>query len=240
MAGTPDGTWKTTTSTMESVDSWTSHGRGSGDADVNPATRTRPPLPVRDRRYLAAKTVTEVFAPTVVLGAGFAVVAVGTAPTVPSGLLYAAVAVLLGCLLPFAFVVVGVRRGRFSDHHIRVRGQRHIPLIVGLTCVVTSFALLVALAAPRPLLVLFGLVIAAMLPSMAVTVWWQISVHTAVAALTATALVALWGPWLAVTGGVVAAVGWSRVVLQAHTVAQVWVGAVLGTAIGALAWPLLG
>lgn len=191
-------------------------------------------------RYLAARTITEVFAPTVFLAAGYTAVIAATAPTIGNGLVWAAVAVLLGSVLPFLFVLVGVHRGRIGDHHIRVRSQRHIPTAIGLACVVAGLSLLFALNASRGVIVLFVLVIAAVVPCMAVTVWWKISVHTAVAGLIVAFSVVMWGLWLVPAVAVVAAVGWSRVVLDAHTPAQVWAGAALGTAIGVLAWPLLG
>lgn len=194
----------------------------------------------RGRRWLLAKATTEILAPTVVLVAGYNAVTAGTAATVGHALVCGAVAALLGGLLPFLFILIGVRRGRLSDHHIRVRGQRHVPLLVALAGVVVGLILLVLLNAPRPLLVLFTLVIVVLVPCMVVTVWWQISVHTAIAALVGTFLMVLWGPWLAVTGAAVAAVGWSRVVLRAHTVAQVCAGTVVGAAIGMLALLMLG
>ena len=201
-----------------------------------PATTQQP----RDRRYRTAKAITEVLAPTVVLAAGYIAVTAATAQTIAHGLLWGLVAVLLGSVLPFLFILIAVRRGRISDHHVRVRGQRHIPLLVGLGCLVAGLGLLVVLHAPRPLIALFGLVIATLLPTMAVTVWWQISAHAAVAALVATFLVALWGPWLLLTAAGVAAVGWSRVALNAHTTAQVLAGTALGSSFGALAWLVLG
>lgn len=190
--------------------------------------------------YVAAKAITELFTPTVVLAATYVAVAATTAPSLAKGLLWGTVAVTLGSVVPFVFIMLGVRRGRLSDHHIRVRSQRHIPLVVALVSVIAGLTLLAATGAPPELTVFFSLVIGVLIPAMVITVWWQISVHTAIAALAALFMIALWGPWLVITLAMVAAVGWSRVRLDVHTIAQVWAGAALGAAVASLAWPLVG
>ena len=57
------------------------------------------------------------------------------------------------------------------------------------------------------------------------------SIHTAVAAGALVILVLVYGWPLVVTAPLVAAVGWSRVALKDHTVAQVVVGALVGAAV---------
>jgi membrane-associated phospholipid phosphatase len=74
---------------------------------------------------------------------------------------------------------------------------------------------------------------------MVITVWWQISAHAAFAAAVAVFCIALWGPWLAVTAPAVVLVGWARVQLKAHTLAQVIAGTALGAAITTASWALL-
>jgi membrane-associated phospholipid phosphatase len=69
--------------------------------------------------------------------------------------------------------------------------------------------------------------------SLAVTAWWQISLHNSVAGGTVTVLALAFGPVvLAVSVVGAAAIGWSRLVLRAHTVAQVVAGTALGAASG--------
>jgi hypothetical protein len=40
------------------------------------------------------------------------------------------VAALSGSVLSMLFVLRGVRRGRLTDHHLRLREQRALPLLV--------------------------------------------------------------------------------------------------------------
>lgn len=214
----------------------------TSDHTKGPGITPAPETPVQGRHPLdvLAKAITELLAPTVVLVLTYTAITVMTAPTIARGVLWGAIAVLLGSILPFVFIVIGVRRGRITDHHIRERRQRHLPLIVALASVFIGLTLLAALDAPRPLLTFFVLVVAVLVPSIAITVWWQISVHTAIAAVAATTLTALWGLPLTLAFLGVIAVGWSRVRLKVHSHAQVWAGATLGAGVGILAWPLLG
>ncbi|MGW9131955.1 hypothetical protein [Streptomyces sp. NPDC055681] len=130
--------------------------------------------------------------------------------------------------LPIAYIVAGVRRGRWTDKHLKVRTQRWIPLFVTLGSVLIGTGLLLALDAPREVVALVAAMIAGLLLTMAVTVWWKVSVHTAVASGVAVVITVAYGWWAALLFLGVAAVGWSRVSLRDHTKAQVIVGAILG------------
>ncbi|MGW0854943.1 hypothetical protein [Streptomyces sp. NPDC002690] len=130
--------------------------------------------------------------------------------------------------LPIAYVVAGVRRGRWSDKHLKIREQRWTPLFVTLGSVLVGTGLLLALDAPREVVALVAAMIAGLLLTMVVTVWWKVSVHTAVASGAAVVITVAYGWWAALLLLGVAAVGWSRVSLRDHTTAQVVVGAFLG------------
>ena len=42
----------------------------------------------------------------------------------------------------FLFILQGVRRGTYTDHHVSRREQRAVPLLFGISCVITVFLLL--------------------------------------------------------------------------------------------------
>ncbi|MGK5521945.1 hypothetical protein ACSNN9_21675 [Micromonospora sp. URMC 107] len=205
------------------------------------AAPTAPPAagPASTRARLVARALSELLSPPILLAVIGVVVAVQTATTLPRGLLAGATALLFGGVLPMAWILTAVRRGGLTDHHItKVRRQRHLPLAVSLACVLAGAGLLAAMGA-WPVAALFLLTAATLVPSMVVTVWWQVSIHSSVAASTALFLIALWGPWAALGLAVVVALGWSRLALRAHTLPQVVVGMALGVAVGVGAWPLL-
>jgi membrane-associated phospholipid phosphatase len=96
------------------------------------------------------------------------------------------------------------------------------------------------LDAPRDLVALVVAMLAGLALTFAATKWWgKVSFHTAVAAGTATTLVLVFGPWLHFSWLLAGAIGWSRVRLGQHTVAQVIVGALLGASAAGLVFPVV-
>ncbi|MER5183283.1 hypothetical protein ABT009_33880 [Streptomyces sp. NPDC002896] len=196
-------------------------------APLPPNTTTAP----RERR--SARLVTEVLAPAnLVIGV---LLVIGWHST--NSLQGVGWGLLAGAFcggLPISYIVYGVRRGRWTDKHLKIRSQRWVPLFVTLGSVLIGTGLLLALDAPREVIALVLSMIAGLLLTMAVTVWWKVSVHTAVASGVAVVLTVAYGWWAALFFLGVAAVGWSRVSLRDHTTAQVIAGAILGGAAAAV------
>ncbi|WP_308290878.1 hypothetical protein [Micromonospora sp. RL09-050-HVF-A] len=180
-----------------------------------------------------AQAITEVLQPAVWAAAMPVVVAVLAARTVPAGLGWGALAALFTAVVPFGAILYAKRTGRVTDHHLSRREQRRGVLLVGIASVAVGLALFVALGAPRPLIAVIAVMLAVLAGTTAVNQVWKMSAHTAVSAGACTVLVLLVGPALAVGVLVVALIGWSRVHLGAHTVAQVVAGAVSGTVLAA-------
>nr|WP_251056009.1 phosphatase PAP2 family protein [Streptomyces sp. ISL-94] len=74
--------------------------------------------------------------------------------------------------------------------------------------------------------------------SLLVTIGWQISIHMSVAGGTVMILLLVFGPPVLPAALIAAAIGWSRLVLKAHTPAQLLAGTALGGT-AALAFALL-
>ncbi|MFB7181852.1 hypothetical protein ACFCYI_29610 [Streptomyces sp. NPDC056257] len=139
---------------------------------------------------------------------------------------------LLGALfcgvVPIGIIVLGVRRGALTDQHIRVRRQRLVPMGLSLLSVVAGITLLHVLGAPGEVFALVVAMLVGLVSSLLVTVGWQISIHMSVAGGTVMILVLVFGPPVLPAALIAAAVGWSRLVLKAHTPAQLLAGTALG------------
>jgi hypothetical protein len=72
-----------------------------------------------------------------------------------------------------------------------------------------------------------------------VTVVWKISIHCAVASGSVTILALTFGPLVLCGYVLVGLLGWARVTVRDHSVAQVVAGSVLGAAAAGLAYALL-
>ncbi|MGI5237522.1 phosphoesterase PA-phosphatase [Dactylosporangium sp. CA-139066] len=181
-------------------------------------------------RQRLARWLTEAFAPAVLVSVLLVLLGVHSEPGLARGLAMGALAALFESVLPYLYILRGVRTGRITDHHIGDRRQRLVPLMVGLGSVAAGIVVLLLAHAHRELMAAVvaggvGLVVAA-----AVNHWWKMSVHAAVAAGSVIILSLVYGPVLLAALPVVAAVGWSRVELKDHT----WPQVVVGTVVGAL------
>lgn len=141
-------------------------------------------------------------------------------------------------IIPITIIQLGVRRGKLTDKHVRVRKQRIAPLAASIVSVVTGIVLLYVLSAPREVSALVIAMLVGLASTLAVTVWWQISVHNAVAGGTVMILLLAYGWTLLPAVALILALGWSRRVLKAHTMAQLVCGTALGS-ISALVFALL-
>ncbi|MEU7601462.1 hypothetical protein AB0B78_34735 [Streptomyces sp. NPDC040724] len=139
---------------------------------------------------------------------------------------------LLGALfcgaVPIGIIALGVRRGALTDQHIRVRRQRLVPMGLSLLSVIAGITLLHVLGAPREVFALVVAMLVGLVSSLLVTVGWQISIHMSVAGGTVMILALVFGPPALPAALIAAAVGWSRLVLKAHTPAQLLAGTALG------------
>lgn len=192
--------------------------------DAAPQTKTS-----ADR---VARVLTEIFAPwVIVVVLPLAVAWRATASIGPAlgwGLLVSATS----SILPMGVIVWGARTGRWDSHHVRDRAGRFVPFVALIVMSLVGLGLLVLLNAPWLLIALDVAMIVSLFVTGGITVWWKISMHSAVAAGAVVILAMLFHPVCWALMLVVVAISWSRVHLRDHTAAQVTIGAVVGAIIG--------
>ena len=189
------------------------------ETDVETEQRTTaPPGPGLD---LLARVLTEVFAPAVVVLVLPMAVAWSATHRMPSTLGWGAFVALTSSVLPMTGIVIGARLGWWDGHHVRNREGRLIPFAVLIVLSVLGLAWLLRIGAPDLMVALHVAMLSALLVIGVITVWWKVSVHTAVGAGAVAILADAYSGWMLVLWLVVAAVGWSRVRLGDHTPAQV-------------------
>nr|WP_201762515.1 phosphatase PAP2 family protein [Pseudarthrobacter psychrotolerans] len=189
-------------------------------------------------RNRTARWLTEVFQPPVVVTIQLLISPVIEAGF-PGTIGYGALAALFVCVLPLVALLVLVRMGRVTDHHVSNRKQRAPVLLMALGFVIAGLVVLQATGAPRSVLVMVLAIVAGIIVLAAVSPFWKISGHAAAVSSAAVISVLMMGPaWLPLVL-LVPAVGWSRVVLRAHTLAQVVAGSLFGGLVMAGLWWLL-
>ncbi|MFD7734444.1 hypothetical protein ACFV6F_29205 [Kitasatospora phosalacinea] len=188
-------------------------------------------------RQKAARIITDVLAPANLVVA--LLLLIGWHSTSSwSGLGWGLLAALFCGVIPIGIVLLGVKRGGLTDKHIRVRRQRILPMALSLVSVATGITLLYTLGAPADVSALVVAMLVGLVSTLLVTTGWQISIHNSVAGGTVMILVLALGPWMLLTALGAAAIGWSRTVLKAHTLAQILAGTALG-GVAALVFALL-
>lgn len=183
------------------------------------------------RGTVAAQLISEAFGPAP-LGSVLLLCAALSEGATVHNLLAGGLAVLFVTAGPLMILLHLSRRGRLSDHHVAERSQRAPVLIGVLGCMAVGTWLLSLWGSPDTLYrMLLGLA-GGLLVVMIVNLFWKLSIHAAVAAFFVLSLYAIFGPTLLWTVVVPAAVGWARVRLKAHSLAQVVAGWGAGCAVG--------
>jgi membrane-associated phospholipid phosphatase len=157
-----------------------------------------------------------------------------------TGLGWGAFAALFTAVLPTLILHFGERRRYWDDRHVRRRQDRIVAAPAVMAPVFTGTALLYALDAPAAVTASVTAMVAVLLTLLAITFFWKVSVHSAVASGALAVLLTVFGPWTLVLTPLVVLIGWSRVRLRCHTVGQVTVGMLIGAAVGAPLYTLLG
>ena len=185
-----------------------------------------------------ARWVTEVLQPPAVV-TGLLLISPAAQPGFPATMAYGALAALFACVIPLLVVIVLVRLGRVTDHHVSDRHQRAPVLVMALGSIFAGLAVLAGLGAPVSVVAMVLTVVGGVAVIAAVSPFWKISGHAAaVSCAVVVTLLMLGQAWLPLLI-LVPVVGWSRVFLRAHTVPQVVAGSLFGGVVMAGAWWLL-
>jgi membrane-associated phospholipid phosphatase len=186
-------------------------------------------------RNRTARWLTEAFQPPVVVSIQLLASPV-TQPGFPGTMGYGALAALFVCVLPLFLLLVLVRRGKVTDHHVSDRRQRAPVLLMALASILAGLLVLTAAGAPHSVVVMVLAVVAGVVVLAGISPFWKISGHAAAVSSAAVIGVLMLGPaWLPLLL-LIPAVGWSRVVLRAHTAAQVIAGSLFGGVVMAGIW----
>ncbi len=145
-------------------------------------------------------------------------------------------AAFFAAVLPTVFISYGIRRGYWDDRNVGARRPRLVVLAFITASVATGLILLLVLGAPRLLTGYLAVMLASVAVLAAITTVWKISIHCSVASGSVAILALTYGPLVLCGYALVALLGWSRVALEEHTIAQAVGGTVLGAAAAALAY----
>lgn len=185
-----------------------------------------------------ARVLTEVFQPPIVVTA-LLLISPAIEPGFPGTMGFGLLGALFVCILPLAYVLVLIKLGRVTDHHVSDRRQRPALLLLALISVLAGLVVLQVIRGPVSVSLMIIALIGGIAILAVVSAFWKMSGHASAIAAAAVIVVMMFGPgWLPLLV-IVPAVGWSRVVLRAHTLGQVVAGSLFGAIVIAGLWWLL-
>jgi hypothetical protein len=167
------------------------------------------------------------------------VVAIGWHADGGAGIGWGLLAALFTAVLPTLFISRGVRHDRWSDRNVGARRPRLLVLAFITASVAAGLILLLVLGAPPLLTGYLAFILASVAVLAVITTVWKISIHCAVASGSVTILALTYGPPVLCGYLLVGLLGWARVTVKDHSVAQVVAGSVLGAAAAVGAYALL-
>ena len=148
--------------------------------------------------------------------------------------------IALSILPVLLFAVYLVRRNQLDSVFANTRQQRIRIYALAIILIGMSCILLFTLKAPLSLLALFIAVFSANLVFTGINFWWKISLHTAFITAAVTLLFTLYGFMSAVSVVLIPLVGWARIELGHHSLAQTVTGALLAASILVAVFYLFG
>jgi membrane-associated phospholipid phosphatase len=172
-----------------------------------------------------AEIVTHVFNPPVVAAPTFLYLILLERPA--NSLTLALIILFFATLLPLTMVVILSRRGIIPDIWASERESRVIPFTGAIISYLLGAATLVAARSPIAITSLMLCYVGNTVVMMLISLRWKISVHASGIAGPLAALVYLLGTIAVPLLLLILFVGWARLKLKAHTIAQVATGALL-------------
>ena len=139
------------------------------------------------------------------------------------------IAIIFTAIIPYMAILLLYKTGKVSDLQIPKRKERLFPLLVVNICVIAGFFALIYMQ-PEKLLLSVYMIYLLVLPAISlITLFWKISFHASYITLFSIVYLVVFGKWAMLTILLIPLVGWSRIKLKRHTIAQVLGGiAVIG------------
>lgn len=181
-----------------------------------------------DRKFVA-KVISGLGSPMILAFPTFIVLLVATNP--PSLPLLLLVAFLFGSVFPMLVIYLMYRIGKVGDLDVTDRSQRKVPFILGILVYALGTIIMFSLNAPAIAIALMFCYTMNTLVTFLISLHWKISVHAVGVSGPFTCLVYFMGWLYSPLLLLIIPIGWSRIELKAHTLAQVVAGFLLSIAL---------
>lgn len=176
---------------------------------------------------LLAFGISGLFSPYVTAAVFIIVITYLNAKDIQQFLPWMGIAFLFAIMIPGGYILWKVERNHVRDIHLSLHSERKIPfMITAISSVVGALALL-AVGAAKPVAVMMIAYAVNAITVALLTLFWKVSIHTALYSSVITVLVILLGAWYGWLYLLLIPLAWSRIYRHRHSVAQVVGGAII-------------
>jgi len=135
---------------------------------------------------------------------------------------------LVAELPPLLYLLSRVKKGKITDFDISLREQRPRVFAVSLASVIISLAVLALLGVPLVMVAAIVGAVVGMVVAAIITFYWKVSLHAVGVACFVSVALWLYGLIMLFAVLLLPLIGWARAKVEAHTPAQILVGALIG------------
>ncbi len=175
-----------------------------------------------------AKIISNLFSPVVVAPGALAILVAEAGRSGSSRMLIWLTAFFFASLVPLITLLILRWKKVITDLNVSLREQRFTPLLISLLSYALAYVLLETMEANNLTRGLVFCSLTNLVIFMFITRYWKVSLHAAGLTSPLAALWMLWNAYAWPMAALTALVGTSRIILKAHTPAQVIVGSALG------------
>ncbi len=138
--------------------------------------------------------------------------------------------IVFTALIPYITILLLYKAKKVSDLQIPTRKERLFPLLIINVCIIAGFFVLIFIQPEKLLLNVYVIYLLSLPAISIITLFWKISFHASYITLFSIVYLIVFGKWAMLTIPLIPLVGWSRIKLKRHTLAQVLAGiAVIGS-----------
>ncbi len=182
-----------------------------------------------------AELISTVTNPAIVFVVSLAFITYHYADTSNEFLTWTAIGTLLLVVAPGAAYALSTwRQEKRVDFDITKREDRVVPLMLASLGALFGSYLISSRLENENLLLVSNILVAMLVSLTIITFQWKISLHCATFAALATLLLLFGSPYFALLYGALLVIGWARLYLKHHTVAQVIGGSLIGAGVTAV------
>jgi membrane-associated phospholipid phosphatase len=139
-------------------------------------------------------------------------------------ILWTALCIVFGSLIPFIFILILYKKKKINDLHVPKREERIKPTLVTLVSYMLGFFVFYILRSPVYLRAIFFGSFLTVIVLVLITYFWKISFHTSWITFFCITYYIIFGKWAILLAVCIPLIAWARVRIKRHSVAQVIAG----------------